>query len=191
MSTYETLLLERKGKIGIITFNRPEALNALNRQAFLELSLILDEVAEDKSTRVVIMTGQGKKSFIAGTDVVEMQGMAPDQARDFALLAKRAIDKIENLGKPVIAAVNGFALGGGCEVALACDLRIASENARFGQPEITLGIIPGSGGTASTAYRDFESEGADLYWGNDRCRNGPGDWARQSSHTPFLPVGGG
>ena len=147
MSTYETLLLERKGKIGIITFNRPEALNALNRQAFLELGRILDEVGKDKHIRVIITTGQGKKSFIAGTDVVEMQDMSPDQARDFALLAKGAIDKIETLGKPVIAAVNGFALGGGCEVALACDLRIASENARFGQPEITLGIIPGSGGT--------------------------------------------
>lgn len=147
MATYDSLLLERKGKIGIITFNRPEALNALNREAFLELNRLLDEVDEDKHIRVIIITGQGEKAFIAGTDIAEMQDMAPDQARDFALLAKSAIDKIEALGKPVIAAINGFALGGGCEVALACDLRIASQNARLGQPEITLGIIPGSGGT--------------------------------------------
>jgi enoyl-CoA hydratase len=147
MTTYDSLLLERKDKIGIITFNRPEALNALNRHAFLELNRMLDEIDGDKHIRVIIITGQGEKAFIAGTDIAEMQGMAPDQARDFALLAKGAIDKIEALGKPVIAAINGFALGGGCEVALACDLRIASENARFGQPEITLGIIPGSGGT--------------------------------------------
>jgi enoyl-CoA hydratase len=147
MDAYETLLFERKERIGIITFNRPEALNALNLRGFLELSRILDEVAEDKHIRVIMLTGQGKKAFIAGTDVMEMQHLTPTQARDFALLAKNAIDKIESLEKPVIAAVNGFALGGGCEVTLACDLRIASENARFGQPEITLGIIPGSGGT--------------------------------------------
>jgi enoyl-CoA hydratase len=147
MTSYETLLFEKKDRIGTITFNRPKALNAMNRQVFSELSRVLDDVREDREVRVVIMTGQGTKSFIAGTDITEMQHLTPSQAREFALLARNAIDKIENLEKPVIAAINGFALGGGCEIALACDLRIAAENARLGQPEITLGIIPGSGGT--------------------------------------------
>ncbi len=147
MNEYETLLFEKKDRIGTITFNRPKALNAMNQQVFFELSRVLDDVRGDREVRVVIMTGQGTKSFIAGTDITEMQHLTSSQAREFALLAKNAVDRIENLEKPVIAAINGFALGGGCEIALACDLRIASENARLGQPEITLGIIPGSGGT--------------------------------------------
>jgi len=147
MGTYETLILEKKGKVGIITFNRPKTLNAMNRQTFLELETVLDEAEIDEDLRVIILTGQGERAFVAGTDILEMYHLTSSQARDFALRAKGAIDRIENLGKPVIAAVNGVALGGGCEIALACDLRIAVENARFGFPEITLGIIPGSGGT--------------------------------------------
>jgi len=144
---YEGLLFEKNNRIGTITFNRPNALNAMNRRVFFELDRVLDEVRDDREVRAIILTGQGTKSFIAGTDIAEMQHLTVSQAREFALLAKNAVDKTENLEKPVIAAINGFALGGGCEIALACDLRIASENARLGQPEITLGIIPGSGGT--------------------------------------------
>ncbi len=147
MGTYETLIFEKKQRVGIITFTRPKALNAMNRQAFLELETGLYEAEKDEDLRAIILTGQGDKAFVAGTDILEMRHLTPSQARDFALLAKGAIDRIENLGKPVIAAVNGVALGGGCEIALACDLRIASENARMGLPEITLGIMPGSGGT--------------------------------------------
>ncbi len=147
METHETLILEKRRKVGIIIFNRPKVLNAMNRQAFVELETGLCEAENDEDLRVIILTGQGEKAFVAGTDILEMHQLTSSQARDFALRAKGAIDRIENLGKPVIAAVNGVALGGGCEIALACDLRIASENARFGLPEITLGIIPGSGGT--------------------------------------------
>jgi enoyl-CoA hydratase len=116
MIGYETLLFEKKANIGVITFNRPKAFNAMNRQAFIELSGMLDEVEKEKDVRVLILTGQGNKVFIAGTDILEMQSLTPAQARDFALLAKDAIDKIENLGKPVIAALNGFALGGGVKL---------------------------------------------------------------------------
>ncbi len=145
--SYETLIFEKNARIGTIMFNRPEALNAMNRRSFSELSRVLDEVSDEKEIRIIILTGRGEKAFVAGTDIREMRDMTPSQAREFAIIAKNAIDKIEKIEKPVIAAINGFALGGGCEIALACDLRIAAENVRLGLPEITLGIIPGSGGT--------------------------------------------
>ncbi len=143
----ETILLEHEKSIAILRFNRPDVLNALNRQVFLELISVLDEIQKEGTPKVVILTGSGDKAFVAGTDVTEMENLSSFEAREFAGLARRAFESIENLDRPVIAAMNGFTLGGGCELAMACDLRIASERARLGQPEINLGIIPGSGGT--------------------------------------------
>jgi enoyl-CoA hydratase len=144
---YETILFEQEGPVGILKFNRPNVLNALNRQVFSELTLVLDAIGTERMPKVLILTGTGEKAFIAGTDIAEMENLTSFEARGFASLARRAIDQLENLDRPVIAAINGFALGGGCELAMACDIRIASERAKLGQPEINLGIIPGSGGT--------------------------------------------
>jgi len=144
---YKAIVLEREEFIAILRFNRPNVLNTLNRQVFLEIISIFDEIQKEVVPKVVILTGSGDRAFIAGTDITEMENLSSFDAREFASLARRAIDSIENLDRPVIAAINGFALGGGCEVAIACDIRIASEKAKLGQPEINLGIIPGSGGT--------------------------------------------
>ena len=144
---YNTLLYEKENGLGIITLNRPKDLNALNGELLGELGSLLDEIAADESARVVIITGSGDRAFVAGSDVKEMQPKTSVTIREFVLANRLALEKIERLPKPVIAAINGYALGGGCELALACDLRIAAETARFGQPEINLGIIPGAGGT--------------------------------------------
>jgi len=144
---YNTLLYEKENGLSIITLNRPKDLNALNSELLGELCSLLDEIAADESARVVIITGSGDKAFVAGSDVKEMQPKTSVTIREFVLANRLALEKIERLPKPVIAAINGYALGGGCELALACDLRIAAETARFGQPEINLGIIPGAGGT--------------------------------------------
>jgi enoyl-CoA hydratase len=122
-------------------------LNALNQHVFKELIAVFDEIQKKVVPKVVILTGAGDKAFVAGTDIIEMENLSSLEAREFASLARKAIDRVENLDRPVIAAINGFALGGGCELAMACDIRIASEKAKLGQPEINLGIIPGSGGT--------------------------------------------
>jgi len=134
-------------EIGIITINRPQQLNALNSEVFSELHKVIKHINEDKNIKVAIITGSGDKAFAAGTDIKEMQHMSSLEAREHAFLGGEAINGVENSIKPVIAAVNGFALGGGCELSMACDLRIASDRAKFGQPEINLGVIPGSGGT--------------------------------------------
>jgi len=144
---FETILYQAEGVIGLITLNRPESLNAFNRKMVLELSQVLGQIAGQPGIRVVILTGAGDKAFAAGADIRELETFSPTEARGFALQAKEMDSKIEALGKPVIAAINGVAVGGGLEVALACDLRIASAKARFGQPEINLGLIPGGGGT--------------------------------------------
>lgn len=144
---YKAIVLEREEFIAILRFNRPNVLNTLNRQVFLEIISIFDEIQKEMAPKVVILTGSGDRAFIAGTDITEMENLSIFDAREFASLARRAIDSIDILDRPVIAAINGFALGGGCEVAIACDIRIASEKAKLGQPEINLGIIPGSGGT--------------------------------------------
>jgi len=141
------ILFEAKKGIGLITINRPEALNTLNSEVFSELKQLIESVKKDENIKVIILTGAGDKAFVAGTDVLEMKNLSCIEARNFAKLAGEVIDGIEYIDKPTIAAVNGFALGGGCELSMACDLRIASENAKFGQPEINLGLIPGSGGT--------------------------------------------
>ena len=144
---YEPILLEPEESIAVLKFNRPQALNALNRKAISELISILDEIKVRVVPKVLIITGTGEKAFVAGTDIAEMENLSSFEAREFADFARQAIDKIANLDRPIIAAINGFALGGGCELAMACDIRIASEKAKLGQPEMGLGIIPGSGGT--------------------------------------------
>jgi enoyl-CoA hydratase len=147
MSQYTNLLFETKDNIGFITLYRPRSLNALNTELLQELSNLLDRIDQDKSVKVVIITGSGEKAFVAGADIVEMQGLTAIEGRNFGKIAQATFNKLENLSQPVIAAVNGFALGGGCELAMACDIRIASEKAKFGQPEVSLGITPGFGGT--------------------------------------------
>ncbi|MGM9973659.1 MAG: short-chain-enoyl-CoA hydratase [Clostridiaceae bacterium] len=142
----EYVILEKKDHIGIITLNRPEALNALNEQILTELGEAVDEVENNEDIYVAIITGSGK-SFVAGADISRMKDFNVVQGKQFGLFGNRVFLKIENMTKPVIAAVNGFALGGGCELACSCDIRIASEKAIFGQPEVGLGITPGFGGT--------------------------------------------
>jgi enoyl-CoA hydratase len=145
--SYETLLYEIRSGVAYVTINRPEKLNALNQKAVQELSNCFESIAETSDVRGVILTGAGEKAFVAGADINELAALTPTEARETALQGQALMNRIENLGKPVVAAVNGFALGGGCEIAMACTLRIASENARFGQPEVKLGIIPGYAGT--------------------------------------------
>ena len=144
---YETILVEQEGPIGILKLNRPQALNALNSKVISELIAALEEIEKGVMPKVVILTGAGEKAFVAGTDIMEMEKLSSFEAREFANFVRQAIDKVAALNRPVIAAINGFALGGGCELAMACDIRIASEKAKMGQPETGLGIIPGSGGT--------------------------------------------
>jgi enoyl-CoA hydratase len=146
MQSYETLLVERRGRVAIITINRPEKRNALNIQTRAEGAAALDELRDDESVGVVVFTGAGDKAFIAGADIGEFAGRTALTQRD-VMLGRSLFTAIDSFPKPVIAMINGYCLGGGCELALACDLRIASETASFGQPEINLGIIPGGGGT--------------------------------------------
>ena len=138
--------LEKQGHVGVVTMDRPEALNALNVQTLRELDAVLDQVREDEEIYVLVVTGAGR-SFVAGADIGEMSRFSAVEGKDFGVLGNRGFAKLEELSKPTIAAVNGFALGGGCELAMACDIRLASEKAKFGQPETGLGITPGFGGT--------------------------------------------
>lgn len=151
MNQYQSLLWENRDGIGIVTINRSKALNALNSALLHEFDSLLDELAQDDSVKAVIITGSGEKAFVAGADIGEMRQMSPIAGRDFGKLGQAVFNKIENLPKPVIAAVNGFALGGGCELAMACDIRLAADKACFGQPEVSLGIVPGFGGTQRLA----------------------------------------
>ena len=133
--------------VALITINRPQVLNALNRQTLDELQQVLLDLKRDDAVRVVMLTGAGDKSFVAGADINELAVQTPASAREHALAGQHVFDLVENLGKPVIAAINGYALGGGCELAMACTLRIAADTARLGQPEISLGLLPGYAGT--------------------------------------------
>ncbi|WP_243343452.1 enoyl-CoA hydratase-related protein [Anaerococcus sp. AGMB09787] len=143
---FETIKLEQDGFIGKLTIARPEALNALNSQVLDELDKALDEVSANKELRVLIVTGEGR-SFVAGADIKEMASLSPIEGKEFGKKGLGVFRKLEKLEIPTIAAVNGFALGGGCELAMSCDFRIANEKATFGQPEVGLGILPGFGGT--------------------------------------------
>ena len=144
---YETLLYEKRNGIGYVTINRPEKLNALNQKVMAELSACFENIHQDEDVKAVILNGAGEKSFVAGADVSELAAQDPVPGKQTSTRGQKILDFIEDFGKPVIAAVNGYALGGGCELAMACTLRIASGNARFGQPEVKLGIIPGYAGT--------------------------------------------
>jgi enoyl-CoA hydratase len=148
---YKTLLLDVKDNIAVVTLNRPDKLNALNAQTINDLNSVFDELKEDEEVSVVILTGSGEKAFVAGADIKELSNLDMISAKEFAEKGQAVFSRIEKFDKPVIAAVNGFALGGGCELALACHIRLASDNAKFGQPEVNLGIIPGYGGTQRLA----------------------------------------
>jgi enoyl-CoA hydratase/carnithine racemase len=144
---FENILFEKKGVIAYVTVNRPKVLNALNMTTMEELRAAFTAIRDDREIRVAIMTGSGEKAFIAGADIGELAKHDAVSGKEYTHRGQSVLDLIENLGKPVIACVNGFALGGGCEIAMACTMRLASENAKFGQPEVKLGIIPGYGGT--------------------------------------------
>lgn len=142
-----TLLIQDNNGVRRITVNRPDKLNALNSEVIADIDAAFADVARDESVRAVVLTGSGEKAFVAGADIAEMSALSPSDAYQFALRGQRAFDRIENCGKPVVAAINGFALGGGCELALACHVRFASRNAKIGAPEVTLGLIQGFGGS--------------------------------------------
>ena len=144
---FKNVVLEKSGNLAFITINRPKALNALNSETLKELDLAIENIENDNNVYCVILTGAGEKSFVAGADISEMKDLDSKAAEEFGLLGNRVFRRLENLNKPVIAVISGFALGGGCELAMACDIRIASEKARFAQPEAGLGITPGFGGT--------------------------------------------
>jgi enoyl-CoA hydratase len=145
--TFQNLLVERDGAVAVITINRPKVLNALNTETTDELRRAVLDLRHDDGVRALILTGAGEKAFVAGADINELAVQTPPGGREHARRGQHVLDLIENLGKPSIAAINGFALGGGCELAMACTIRLAAENARIGQPEINLGIMPGYAGS--------------------------------------------
>jgi enoyl-CoA hydratase len=145
--SFENLLIERDGTVAVLTINRPKVLNALNTQTLDELRRAMLECTHDEAVRAVVLTGAGEKAFVAGADINELAVQSPTGGREHAIRGQHVLDLIEQMGKPVIAAINGYALGGGCELAMACTIRIAADTATLGQPEINLGIIPGYAGT--------------------------------------------
>ncbi len=158
---YENVIVEKKGHVGILTINRPKALNALNSATLMDILAGIGELT-GKDVRVIVLTGAGDKAFVAGADIKEMAGYTVQQGLAFAELGHRVCNMLEELAQPVIAAVNGYALGGGTELALACDLIYASTKARFGQPEVNLGIMPGFGGTQRLCRRVGLAKGREL-----------------------------
>jgi enoyl-CoA hydratase len=147
MDNTDIMLYEKKGNIALITFNRPKALNALSSAVSLKVVELINRAEADDEIKVIVLTGAGEKAFVAGGDIKEMYELNAMQGRAYAIVAKKAVDALWKVSKPVIAAINGLCLGGGMEYAMACDLRLASEKAKFGQPEINIGVMPGSGGT--------------------------------------------
>ena len=161
----ETIGLEREGSdraIAVVTFRRPHVLNALNREMLGEIERTMGELGADDTVRVVILTGAGDKAFGAGADIRELAEYTATGGREFSLAGQRLFDRIENLGKPVIAAINGYALGGGCELAMACTIRIAADSAKLGQPEINLGLIPGYAGSQRLARLVGKGKAAEM-----------------------------
>lgn len=148
---YENLLYEKKDGIAVVTFNRPKVLNALNRQTIEELRDALLDAKNDDTVRVLILTGAGEKAFVAGADISELAQQTPVRGKEFSLFGQSVFHLLETMGKPSVCAINGFALGGGCEMALCCTMRIASKTAKLGQPEVKLGIMPGYGGSQRLA----------------------------------------
>lgn len=158
---YKHILFEVKDNIGYVTVNRPNALNALNTEVLSELDHVFRHIEKSDEVKCAIVTGAGR-AFVAGADIAQMSELNTTEGRDMTIQGQNVMELIENIDKPVIAAVNGFALGGGCELAMACDVRIASEKAKFGQPEVNLGIIPGYGGTSSDDSREARYRPASL-----------------------------
>jgi enoyl-CoA hydratase len=159
---FANLLLDHDDEIAVVTVNRPRVLNALDRETMGELRQVALDLRHDDTVRSVIITGAGEKAFVAGADIAELARLGPTAGRAYVASGQHVLELLENLGKPVIAAVNGFALGGGCELAMACTLRVASESARFGQPEVKLGLIPGYGGTQRLARLVGKGRALDL-----------------------------
>jgi enoyl-CoA hydratase len=145
--SFENLLVDRDGAVAVVTINRPKVLNALNSHTIRELRSAIEELGRDNDVRAIVLTGAGEKAFVAGADINELAALSPVEGKEHGRTGQAVFDLIENLGKPVVAAINGFALGGGCELAMACTLRIAADSARLGQPEINLGIMPGYAGS--------------------------------------------
>jgi enoyl-CoA hydratase len=168
MNTPVTVLLDRQGPVATVTLNRPDKLNALNEALLEELAMVLQDLERDATVRVAVLTGAGDKAFVAGADIEAMSEMTPARAKAFADLGHAIGDRIEGARFPVIAAVNGFALGGGCELALACDFLYASDKAKFGQPEVSLGVMPGFGGTQRLARRVGLGRARELCYTGDR-----------------------
>ena len=148
---YQNIIVEKKEQIAYVTINRPQALNALNAETVHELHCAFKDVKNDNEVKIVVITGSGEKAFVAGADIKELATKTPLTAKDTALIGQAMLEELENMGKPSIAAINGFALGGGCELTVACTFRLAAENAKLGQPEVKLGLIPGYGGTQRLA----------------------------------------
>jgi enoyl-CoA hydratase len=163
-----TVLTDKRDGVAVLTINRPEKLNALNRQVLADLGSALEEAGGASDVAALVLTGAGEKAFVAGADIAEMAGMTAEEARGFSRLGQGLARAIDELGKPVIAAVNGFALGGGCELAMACHLRLASPNATFGQPEVGLGLIPGFGGTQRLPRLVGEGRALEMVLGGGR-----------------------
>ncbi len=185
---FENILYEKKGPIVYVTLNRPKVLNALNQAVFAELKAAFEDARDDSSVRGVILTGSGDKAFVAGADIAEMSSLTASQMQESTRRSQGVTELLENLGKPVIAAVNGFALGGGCELAMACTIRIAAENAKFGQPEVKIGIMPGAGGTQRLprAGRERLGRSSDrgvAIWHLRRIRRQEGRHCRLSGET--------
>src|SRR5580692_1375478 len=147
MSAFDNITVAKKDALALLTLNRPKALNALNQATLAEIGAALEDIRDDAGISGLIVTGAGDKAFVAGADITEIASISAVEGSAFTRRGQAVFDLLENLGKPSIAAVNGFALGGGCELAMACTLRIATESARFGQPEVKIGIMPGAGGT--------------------------------------------
>lgn len=167
--SYQTLKIENQGKIAVLTISRPEALNALNSTVLDEMNAFITELSKKPLSEIsaLIITGSGEKAFVAGADIKEINSLTPSQALGFAEKGQKLFRSLENLKVPVIAAVNGFALGGGCELALACDFIFASENAKFGLPEVTLGLIPGFGGTVRLSRAVGQNRAKELTYTGD------------------------
>jgi enoyl-CoA hydratase len=159
---YDTLILDRDGAVAVVTINRPKVLNALNAQTVDDIRRAMLELRQDTEVRAVIVTGAGDKAFVAGADIGELATQDPTRGREMAMRGQHVLDLVEQLGKPTIAAVNGFALGGGCELAMACTFRVAADTARLGLPEINLGIIPGYAGTQRLARIIGRSQALEL-----------------------------
>lgn len=164
---YENIVLEKEDYLAILYINRPKTLNALNKDTLAEIRSALEDIAADKAIKVVIVTGAGDKAFVAGADIAYMQPLSAVEGREFSDYGEKTLRMLEQLEKPVIAVINGFALGGGCELAMACDIRLAADNALFAQPEVGLGVIPGFGGTQRLSRLTGEGRAKELIFTAD------------------------